>query len=60
MPAYNSGQQPQPGRDGEYYCDANQVGGTYCPEMDVMEANKFAMASTPHTSVCSPTLLLLL
>ena len=49
MPAYNSGQQPQPGKDGEYYCDANQVGGTYCPEMDVMEANKFAMASTPHT-----------
>ena len=49
MPAYNSGQQPVPGKDGEYYCDANQVGGTYCPEMDVMEANKFAMASTAHT-----------
>ena len=49
MPAYNSGQQPQPGKNGEYYCDANQVGGTYCPEMDVMEANKFAMASTAHT-----------
>ena len=49
MPAYNSAQQPAPGKDGEYYCDANQVGGTYCPEMDVMEANKFAMASTAHT-----------
>ena len=49
MPAYNPAQQPQPGKGGDYYCDANQVGGTYCPEMDVMEANKFAMASTPHT-----------
>ena len=49
MPAYNSGQQPQPGTDDAYYCDANKVGGTYCPEMDVMEANKFAMASTAHT-----------
>ena len=49
MPAYNSGQQPQPGDNNEYYCDANQVGGTYCPEMDIMEANKFAMASTAHT-----------
>lgn len=49
MPAYNSGQQPQPGTDGTYYCDANKVGGTYCPEMDLMEANKFAMASTAHT-----------
>ena len=49
MPAYNSNQQLVPGETGEYYCDANQVGGTYCPEMDVMEANKYAMASTPHT-----------
>jgi hypothetical protein len=49
MPAYNSAQQPQPGKDGSYYCDANQVGGTYCPEMDIFEANKYAMASTAHT-----------
>ena len=49
MPAYNSRQQPQPGTDGAYYCDANKVGGTYCPEMDLMEANKFAMALTAHT-----------
>ena len=49
MPAYNSNQQLVPGETSEYYCDANQVGGTYCPEMDVMEANKYAMASTPHT-----------
>ena len=49
MPGYNSAQQPEPGKNGEYYCDANQVGGTYCPEMDVIESNKYAMASTAHT-----------
>ena len=54
MPAYNSAQQPAPGKDNSYYCDANQVGGTYCPEMDVMEANKFAMASTAHTCQYQP------
>lgn len=54
MPAYNSAQQPAPGENGEYYCDANQVGGTYCPEMDVFEANKFAMASTAHTCQYQP------
>jgi len=27
--------------DGYYYCDANQVGGNYCPEYDIMEANMF-------------------
>lgn len=49
MPAYSSSQQLQPGKEGDYYCDANQVGGTFCPEMDISEANKYAMASTPHT-----------
>ena len=54
MPAYNSGQRPSPGSTGEYYCDANNVGGSYCPEMDIMEANKYAMASTAHTCQYSP------
>lgn len=54
MPGYNSAQQPAPGQDKDYYCDANDVGGTYCPEMDVMEANKFAMASTAHTCQYQP------
>ena len=49
MPAHNSAQQPAPGEHGDYYCDANAVGGTYCPEMDVLEANKHAMSSTAHT-----------
>ena len=49
MPAYGSDQRPVPGKGGDYYCDANEVGGTFCPEMDISEANKYAMASTPHT-----------
>ena len=54
MPGYNSGQQPEPGKNGEYYCDAQGKIGLYCPEMDVMEANKFAMASTAHTCQYQP------
>ena len=46
--------EPQPGAGGDYYCDANAVGGTYCPEMDVSEANKYAMASTAHTCHYDP------
>jgi len=39
-------------RGGEYYCGANAGKGgrgNYCPEMDIIEANKFALQSTPHT-----------
>mmetsp|Transcript_37749 Transcript_37749/g.95627 ORF Transcript_37749/g.95627 Transcript_37749/m.95627 type:complete len:127 (-) Transcript_37749:244-624(-) len=31
-----------------YYCDANQVGGQWCPEADIMEANDNAYQATPH------------
>jgi len=31
-----------------YYCDANRVCGQWCPEVDVMEANKHVFQATPH------------
>ena len=35
--------------DGFWYCDAQAVGGSFCPEFDIMEANKYAFRSTIHT-----------
>lgn len=31
-----------------YYCDANQVGGVFCPEFDIMEANQYSFHTTAH------------
>lgn len=38
-----------PGKKGDYYCDANDVQSQWCPEIDIMEANNAVFAATPHT-----------
>lgn len=47
MPARDENGNPVKGH-GDYYCDANMVGGNWCPEFDIMEANTYAWHSTPH------------
>ena len=54
MPGYGSNGQPTPGKYGTYYCDANDVGGVWCWEFDVQEANKYVTATTPHSCSQSP------
>jgi len=46
---------PGPGAasNGDYYCDANAVGGQSCSEMDLFEANRHAIQITPHRCVGS-------
>ena len=48
MPGRNSDGSFDPSEDTHYYCDANQVGGVFCPEFDIMEANTYSFRSTPH------------
>jgi len=48
MPAYSQDGQADPTKCGDYYCDANNVCGAWCPEMDIFEANNRAVQVTPH------------
>lgn len=42
MPAVDNGSDPFK------YCDANQVGGHWCPEFDIQEANRHAFKAVGH------------
>lgn len=48
MPGKDQDGNPWPSGANDFYCDANQVGGNFCPEMDIMEANQYAWHTTPH------------
>ena len=52
MPGRDVNGKPSTGDFDDYYCDANKVGGQWCPEFDLMEADTFAWHSTPHK--CDP------
>ena len=44
------------GEDGSYYCDAAATGGEFCPEFDLMTANKYSWRTTGHScGAASPT-----
>jgi hypothetical protein len=48
MPAISANGTPAPTRGSDYYCDANDVEGFWCTEMDVLETNVAALQSTLH------------
>ena len=49
MPAKGQNGNNLQGDDGSYYCDAKKLGGSFCPEFDIMEASKYSWRTTAHT-----------
>lgn len=49
MPGVSANGQPFESSDGMHYCDAAKVGGNYCPEFDIMEANEWAYRACSHS-----------
>ena len=43
-----------PGTGNDWYCDANNVGGNACPEIDLVEMNQNALHTTMHTCAREP------
>ena len=54
MPVYNKSQQPYPIRKGNYFCDAANLTGIPCPELDIIEASVHGMLTTLHPCVGPP------
>eukprot|EP01084_Bolivina_argentea_P056502 103412_1 len=54
IPGYGSDGKPNPGGQGDYYCAANGGNGEFCWELDILEANKYALQVTPHTCKQNP------
>jgi cellulase len=48
MPGFTQSGQADPTSGRDYYCDANEVGGEYCWELDTYEGNKYTVQTTPH------------
>lgn len=49
LPCRDSSGNPNQGSCGTWYCDANTVCGCNCPEMDILEGNKYNTITTAHT-----------